>query len=278
MSAQRTTRSSPRYFFSLCALLILVTGATGVVAQVSAPFPNHAQVISQGVEWIADGDVRWHAEVVSVHSQSESNPMTLEGGFLFTQDGGLLATRSNGEAELLTPGQATFAPMGAWKHVVTTEGSPVDASLIRLMTGPVPDRGGTTSSFRLPEGYYNLQLTRGVLGNGDIDRFIPQNNGVYFAWVPTGVVEINTPGRQDFQTLDTGDTLEATGSLEFRSVGDGPATYVIASVGQKVDLPTSAGTGEVLMTFHDCSAEELATLDPARCQLISYPVPIMLTR
>lgn len=271
--------SCPRQRFLLFAvstLLIFGSGFGSAIAQVSAPAPSQAQVIAQSVEPVSGGSMKWYLQTEAV-PPTDQPPFTATNAFICADTGQVLVTQGSERAELLSPGQATYAdPEGAVNAIGTAS---EDVFILSLVAATVPDGDIATFPFDVAQGTYNVQLTRGVMNAGDKDTFSPVNDYPFLIVVVSGVVQLQEIGTTEVERAEAGDVWEWTHATEITAEEN--ASYLIASIGEKVTLPTGLRAptvnGAAKMMFYDCPDSVLTSLNPDECTLTTIPVQAMLT-
>jgi hypothetical protein len=267
-------------FLVVAALLLGVAGPAGAFAQVSAPLPSTAQVIAQSVESVSGGSMVWQTAPEQVPS-ADTDPLVSTDQFLFAEQGQILASHESGERELVSTSQAIYTS-GSWQANSTT-GQPAEARTISLITAAPASGIARSQPFEIEAGDYNLQLTRGILREGQTDAFQPENDYPYIVIVTAGTVSLSAPGDLETTDVATGIMTEWSGDAEL--LADGDATYLIASIGAKlptaqqatVALPTLAAPGEVLVLFWDCAETDYPVETREECELVWEPISASFT-
>lgn len=279
MTAQRSNIVRT-IFTCIVTLLLFLPGFTLTTssAQVAAPAPSHGQVLAQGVGPIDGGQFEWYFNEMDAPSFAE-DPLLVANSFVVVDDGQVLVTNISSEQKVLSDGQAIFSRMET--EVVSTTADPAELFTVELAQASDTTDGIQMDPFEIRAGSYNLQLTGGILREGEVDEFRPVNNYPYVIVVDDGdinVRDIESDAVEPFLELDVG---EWSGDIELTSVED--ARYMIFSVG--VEVPTQDRVpsveprpGSVSLTFYECSEAALTSPDLSNCALIEYPVQASLTQ
>ena len=279
MTAQRSNIVRT-IFTCIVTLLLFLPGFTLTTssAQVASPAPSHGQVLAQGVAPIDGGQFEWYFNEMDAPAFAE-DPLLVANSFVVVDDGQVLVTNISSEQKVLSDGQAIFSRMET--EVVSTTADPAELFTVELAQASDSTDGIQMDPFEIRAGSYNLQLTGGILREGEVDEFRPVNDYPYVIVVEDGdinVRDIESDAVEPFLELDVG---EWSGDIELTSVED--ARYMIFSVG--VEVPTQDRVpsveprpGSVNLTFYECSEAALTSPDLSNCALIEYPVQASLTQ
>ncbi len=267
--------------FLIAALMLLgVSGSAGVFAQSSAPLPSTAQVIAQSVESVSGGSMVWQMAPEQV-PPAGSDPLTSTDQFIHAGEGQILVSQESGERKLVSESQATYTS-GSWQ-VNSTTSQPVEAITMSLVPAGPADGIARSQPFDIEAGDYNLQLTRGVLRAGQTDAFQPVNDYPYFVVVTSGSISMSAGADLNATDVEEGIAVEWSGEATITS--DADATYLIASIGDKLPAaqpvavvqPTVAPPGEVLVLFWDCAATDYPVQAREDCELVWEPISASFT-
>lgn len=266
MTALSTRR---RWFrsFVIGMLLIFTLGGMHVASQVSSSFPSRAQVIAQGSQDIIDQPMQWQVRFATVDSVTRNMPYIFNGGFVFAPDKQLLVARDGIEASLLSLGQAMFASARV-DHLVYSAAD-VESGLMTVALVPVgsTDTGALTTPFTLAPGSYNLQFTSGIMAEGEVNTFQPQNDAYYLFMLAEGQVSITQDGSTAATPVEAGEFMEWTDAIGITASAPGETRYLIASVGDVLpDLPK--GTGNLTVYYYECDGASFSALSYEDCYQI----------
>lgn len=272
-------------FLVAAVMLLGVSGPAGAFAQRSAPVPSTAQVIAQSVESVAGGSIVWQMAPEQV-PPTGNTPLTSTDQFIYAENGQILVSGTSGERELISESQATYTS-GSWQ-VSSTTSQPVEALTMSLVAAGPADAIARSQPFEIEAGEYNLQLTRGVLRADQTDTFQPVNDYPFYLVVTSGSVSISAP--TDLTATDVAEGIAVEWSGEATINADADATYLIASIGDKLPETapvalaqptlapsTLAAPGEVLVLFWDCAETDYPVQVREECELVWEPISASFT-
>lgn len=270
-----------RYWSRLSVLsvcLILLSGSAGLFAQPAAPLPSQSQVISQGVVSLDGGEFQWFFDQVEAPA-SQEDPLLITNSFVVVDDGQVIVTNTANEQEVVSEDQAIFSRFES--QIVSTTSDIGELLTVELTKASDLTDGIRSEPFEINAGTYNLQLTGGVLGEGETDEFHPVNGFPYLIVVEEGDIDVRDIGSDHVEPFLKYEVGEWSGDIEISSAED--ARYMIFSVGVEVTtqdrVPSvEPRSGSVNLKFYECSEAALTSPDLSNCALIEYPVQASLTR
>lgn len=258
-------------------ILLVVSPFWGAVnAQVAGSSSGNAQVIAQGIQRLDASPLAWQVNTDSAPPAS-ADPLEVSGTFVYVPTRQIIVESESGERQLLSEEQATYVSAESAREVHAVSRRPVEIVTISLDQHQRTENAWTSDPIEVPAGSYNLQLTRGILNPGERDSVEPANDFVYMLMVTNGSIRVGQ------ETLADGEMASFTGDISVSPVGDAPAAYLIASIGDKVSDPATTRTaptvqtGDIILTFYECPPDIIESGDTAGCDLITYPVMTTLT-
>ena len=272
-----------RYWSRLSVLsvcLILLSGSAGLFAQPAVPPPSQSQVIAQGVDMLVGGSMRWYVEELVVPSESDQ-PLRLGAEFIYISEGQVQVGNDGTGDQLISQDQATYVFRGDPQSAHLIGDEPVSGIRIMVYPSIVDYPEDHMPLFDAEPGRYNQQLTRGILNGDQVDTFSPVNDLPYLVISTSGTLMIDAPGVDPGEGLEAGFHDQLTGDITLSAGSETPATYLIASIGERLpDLQEvePVVVGDVLVYFWECGPESYAVSSTDQCMQVTDPVEFSLVR
>lgn len=251
----------------------------------NSPGTGHSQVIAQGVDLLPTEEVAWRVTESTAKPGDEAEFFDRTLGFVVATSDPFLVSGSNGENTLLHPGQASFHPEGASERRSSLNDDDATYRNIELIVASGVDDEDTLGSsdlvfggdaFEAPRGTYNLQLTREVMDPGADSTFEVTNAHPYVLIVTEGALQV-TSEDGEVTELEAGDIAEFSDNLALLSGNDDGATWIVAAIGDEVEIPAvatdepAADTGEVVFTMYACPDGTDVTEETDDCEPVDEP-------
>ncbi len=224
------------------------------VAQESHVPAGHAQVIASGVDLIPKVDVAWRVTSSTAAPGDEAAFFNRTLGFVVaTGDPILVTDGGNGNSTLVDAGQAVFQPEGASQRrsSVSEEESPfLGIDLIIAEDVDAEETLGESElvfageGFEAPDGNRDIRLTRDVLAPAEKGSFVATSDAPYLFYVVTGAIQVDD-GNDHVTELREGQAAEFTGDISILAGANLGGTWLVASIGEEVDVPDIKATGDV---------------------------------
>ncbi len=233
-------------FLAVCSLVLMSLVPSVSLAQTGGAATSHAQVIAQGVDLMPRARVVWRVTGSEAMPADEAgfHPRTL--GFTIGLDDAFLITDGDSGANtLIDAGEAAFHKEGASERRSSTSNRDIDYVNIELIVADAVETSESLGSsdllfagddFRAPRGNRDVHLTRDVLAPDENGAFAATSNSPYLLYVTNGVVHV-TDETGTVSELSEGDVAEFEGDIALLPVDDQGATWMIASIGDEVELP-----------------------------------------
>lgn len=223
----------------LCVLGFSAGALTsGVRSQSSGPV--NVQVIAQGVVPFTGEALDWRVYELEADPAAPREAFGAATGFTLAGEGDLLvADGDTGRRALLSPGEAALSVDGDVIEIdAAADDEAASYTRIALLPDDFTDAGGTepayvSDDFDSPSGDRDVSLVRGLLGEGE-EASLPRSEAPTLLLVTGGEVAV-TYGESDGETpLSAGEALGVDGPAFVAHVGDEPAVFVAAVIGERV--------------------------------------------
>jgi len=284
------TRALLRIVPALLAVLALSLASLlpAVATAQSNPEDGRAQVIAQGVDLMPRVPVAWRLTTSEAAPADEAEYFARTLGFTIGADDPILVTdRDSGANTLLQDGQASFHPEGAVERRASTTDGDAHYVNIELIVADAVATGESLGSstlvlasndFTAPSGHRNLQLSGNVLAPGEEDGFARDSGAPYLLYVSDGIVEVTNEGGHSFE-IAAGNGGAFAGEVEILAGANQGGTYLIASIGDEVELPPvatqaqadEAATGTVEISLEACPDGLDADCEPTTNADVTVP-------
>ncbi|MBA2470369.1 MAG: hypothetical protein H0V37_13275 [Chloroflexia bacterium] len=249
MSSIRSRWRALAALLAVCSLALMSFVPAQTLAQSSTAPGGHAQVIAQGVDLMPRVPVAWRITASEAAPLDEGEFFDRTLGFAVGEGDPFLVTDGESEAlTLLLEGQASFHPEGASERRSSTDDSAVDYLNIELIVADAVDTDESLGSsslvfagdeFEAPRGYRDLRLTRDVLAPSEEHELAGSGDAPSLLFVTAGALQV-ADADGDVTELGSGDALQVTGDAELLAGADDGATWLLASIGDEVELPEAA--------------------------------------
>lgn len=246
LSLRRTPRTT--VIAAVVIALLATTAISRVIAQGfgpagPSPATGTASVVAQELITLNGDSGRWHVtrHTTSPESPTMSFPMP---GFLIAENTPLLVTNTtSGQQDRLAMDEAVaFGPGSAIQ--VESFGAPDDFIVMQLLPEGADEAPNVTTrllasaAFELPEGVFDSDLVRAVLGEEETTT-LPAGALPTVIVVQRGEVQVSAD-RQDL-TLEQGEAATVDGEITLTAIADGTTVYA-GYVGASIPTATPASS------------------------------------
>ncbi len=259
----------------MLALIALIALPVGLVTAQQAfldrnsPATGHAQVVTQGIDDLPDGEVVWRVVERTASPRTEAQPGRRVLGFVLATEDPVLLTNitEDGQVDVarLAPGESFLVTAGTRQIRASLTDQEVTYLTFELVAAEDADdtNGGkllfVSDEFTAPDGKRDIDLVRNVLAAGE-QASVPDTGESVAILATEGAIDILPSGGRG-RTLEAGESaIFEPGELEIEAVGttataagvraqiatltnslqgddDGNAAYIIAVIGPEIPPP-----------------------------------------
>ena len=261
MGASGVSQSRWKSRLFLLGILLLVLSPFGYVAGVSfvdiddpSPALGRAQVITQGISELPEGETVWRVVRRTAPALGDAKVGRRVTSFVLATDEPILITEAHDDGTFtdvarLAPGESYLTQNGTRQIRASLSGESTQYLAIELVPAERATQIGNgdllfvSDPFVPPTGQHDLDLIRNVLGQGDIAQ-VPDTGGQIMVLATDGAIDI-LPGRSRGRAIQAGESAVFNAEeLEIRPAETvyGVPTDQLASLTSmlQTDEPTAA--------------------------------------
>lgn len=287
----RRGRLGRRWVMAAVLLLLMPLGAAGawqLGPSSGSPATGHAQVVTQGISTLPDGQVVWRLVERQAPPRGSARPARRQLGFVLASDEPILLSNQTSEGledvARLAPGEALLVLEGTRQARASLTDSPTRYVSLELVPADQANDVGSgtllfvTDPFPAPSGKRDLDLVRNILEIGE-QATLPDTGSPTIVLATDGAIEI-VPGGGRARTLQAGEgTRFDPGELEIQAVAPSPntnssakrmplaqgvsgAAYVVAVIGPEIPPPPTPTPSPTLTPVPTATPQPTATPGP----------------
>jgi hypothetical protein len=255
----------------IAALLIVTAGIATALAQAlgpagPSPAGEHAEVVTQAIVDLPDGDAVWRIRNIVVDDAAPTLTndypafVTTEGVAVLVADteSDLRQRVASGEATVLVPGHGmTIRSLGPRQTVLVLDVLPVEDAALSGSSGSI------SSPFEIEAGSYDVDLIRIKIRDGESSQ-VPLGNGP--AMVITRSGEASVESTDETFNLTAGSNRVVAGDLNITAGADNTIVFV-ARIGSRIEMTEASPMASPTTEATPAPSTPIATAPP------STPIP-----
>ncbi|MCC6791363.1 MAG: hypothetical protein IT336_06755 [Thermomicrobiales bacterium] len=223
----------------LAALVVMISLPLGITTARQAifdrqsPATGHAQVVTQGISELPEGEVVWRVVERTARTREDARPGRRVLGFVLATDEPVLLTNvtedGNKDVARLAPGEAFLVEQGTRQIRASMGDRPTAYLAVELVPAADADNAGdgqilfTSQPFTAPAGSRDIDLVRNVLQVGE-SALVPDTGESVAILATEGAIDILPSGGRG-RTLEAGESaIFEPGELEIEAIGPSATT------------------------------------------------------